>query len=465
MRALQRRLYAAALITGFGLSAAGVLAEETNANVVDIPLDEARIAAVNAGITGNVPLARAIAVELLKIDPDDADAHLAMSTVHLSEQDWEAAFVASKRAFRFSDVSVNRYHAARVAAAAAIANKRVIPAQYWLRRAGDLAPGPVQRRAVERNFRLLRAETPWSYKFRFSAVPSDNVNGGSSNAVLEIGEENPEYWVINPASQALSGLTTTAGLNLAYRINQNADGRTSLTSGISVKRVFLSDEAKEQAPDFDADRLGTTSLSFGISHARILGEDRKAVLRLNGGIRDVWSDGERSYTAPTASVIYADKLSDDVQLVLQLSAENRFYTDSSDALHASTAGVLSYTFPSGASVSGLLSYNLEDARLPQWDSSTWAAKITYTFGKPVIEGVDLSIGAGVTLSDYPDFNVLGFNGREDEGVFAELEATLTKIEYAGFSPHLRLRRAITESNIDLYDTQEWSFSVGIESNF
>ncbi|MEM6324643.1 MAG: hypothetical protein AAF748_13200, partial [Pseudomonadota bacterium] len=64
MRALQRRLYAAALITGFGLSAAGVLAEETNANVVDIPLDEARIAAVNAGITGNVPLARAIAVEL-----------------------------------------------------------------------------------------------------------------------------------------------------------------------------------------------------------------------------------------------------------------------------------------------------------------------------------------------------------------------------------------------------------------
>ena len=43
-----------------------------------------------------------------------------------------------------------------------MADRRLIPTQFWLRRAGDLAPNRVERARVERQYKILRHETPWS---------------------------------------------------------------------------------------------------------------------------------------------------------------------------------------------------------------------------------------------------------------------------------------------------------------
>ena len=54
-------------------------------------------------------------------------------------------------------------------------------AQYWLRRAVEVAPTPATEARAIRDFKYLRATNPWSTRISFSITPDSNVNDGSAN--------------------------------------------------------------------------------------------------------------------------------------------------------------------------------------------------------------------------------------------------------------------------------------------
>lgn len=457
-----RRFLSAALLAGL-LAGSGAPAR---AESVDLTLDEARRLAMQAALAGNVGLAADLAAVLLKEDPEDPAALLAMSTALLARGEWDEAYRNSRLAFRLSEDERTRYNAARVASTAAVADRRLLHAQFWLRRAADVAPDKVSRGKAERNFRLLRSETPFSYRFDASLTPSSNVNGGADSPYNVI-DGVPLVGLLSGSAQALSGYVGQSNLRLSYRIDESAESITTLNAGLFLKHVWLSDEAKAQAPGYDADRLNATSLSFGLSHAMKVGERPGTLMRFDAGMRQHWQGGNHSYIALTFGTLYTRLLTEKLRLTAQAQGEKRFYTEDDNGFVASASAGLSYRFGNGDRLSATVGYT--DSTTPRitFDSRTWVGRVSYALGKPVLS-MNLSAGIGASLTDYPDYS-LGFipvpGGRQDEAIFFDIDATFTNIEYAGFSPSLRVRRTLTDSNVSRFDTEEWAVSVGIESNF
>ncbi len=466
---MRRLLIAAALIAACLAPPARAedLAPPARAEELAFSLPEARRLAVMAGLSGNGPAAALLAAELLRHDPKDGAALLAMAAAHMTRSDWPAALRDSRRAFGLTDDPRYRYQAARVAAVSALAGERRLQSQFWLRRAADLAPTDADRAKIERQFAALRAETPWRYRFDLSVMPSSNVNGGADSP-YNIIEGVPLVGVLSGSARALSGVVAQGNASASYRFHRTDTAQTSLTGALYLKHVTLSDEAKTLAPGFDASRLGVVSLDFGLSHAVRIGRpEAGAALRFDGGLRDYWQGGDRIYTALKGGAMYTARLAERLRFTGQVAAQRRFYTDSTHGFVGSVSGALSYTFGNGAAVTAMLGYTASNTPNPVFDSTGYIGKISYAPGKPVL-GMDLSAGLGASHTDYADYS-LGFipvpGGRQDDALFLDLEATFTSIEYAGFSPSLRLRRTLTRSNVSRYDTDEWAVSVGIASNF
>lgn len=460
--AARRAAMACALaLTVFAAPAAAATKQEE----LTLSLPEVRHLAVRAALTGDTQTAAMLAGELLRADPHDPAALLAMSTVDLSFGNWDRASAASRRVFRTSDNREFRFHAARVAATSAVARQKLIPAQYWLRRAGDLAPTEVDRAKIERNFALLRQESPWRYRFNLSTTPSSNVNGGSDFA-YNIIDGLPLVGILSPSAQKLSGLVTQGDVRIGYRFHRGERSSTELNAGLYVKRVFLSDESKRKAPTYDAGRLGATSVSVGLAHTMYFRESNSA-LRFETTLRDNWVAGDREYTALSAAATCSRMFFEKFRLTGRVEAERRFYTN--DTLgYVGTAQVSGgYTFNNGDTLSALVSYTRNETPVFIFDSVTWVGKVSYSLGEPVL-GVALSASVGASVTKYPDYTFIFFpvpGGRTDEGLFFDLDARFTQVEFAGFSPTLRVRRAVTDSNVSRFTTSEWSVSVGIQSNF
>lgn len=437
------------------------------AEKLSFDLPEARRLAVLTGLSGNGPAAAMLAGELLRRDPGDGAALLAMAMAHLTRAEYRAAHAASRRAFRNTDDPEYRYQAARVAAISALAGERRLQSQFWLRRAADMAPTPADRAKIERQFAALRAETPWSYRFDLSVTPSSNVNGGADSA-YNIIEGVPLVGILSGSAQALSGYVAQGNARFGYRFHRTKTTQTSVTGALFVKRVWLSDEAKATAPGYDAGRLGVVSLDLGLSHSLAAGPAKHgAMLKFDIGLRDYWQDGKRSYTAMTGAALFTRKLGERFRFTGQLSAQRRFYSGGGHGFAGSANAALSHTFGNGDRLTAMVGYTASDTPVITFDSHGYVGKISYALGKPVLT-MDLSAGIGASRTEYPDYS-LGFipvpGGRVDDALFLDIDATFTGIEYAGFSPSLRLRRTITSSNVSRYDTNEWAVSVGIQSNF
>ncbi|MAQ82977.1 MAG: hypothetical protein CMH12_07080 [Maritimibacter sp.] len=462
---LRRLLTAFLTATAFlGLPTGPVAAQDT----VAVPVDDARRVAVEAALAGDPATAAILAGHLLQIDPNDAQALFALSTAYLATRRYDAAYETGRKAFRLSGDSTTRYHAARVAAIAAMGAERPMQSQFWLRRAGDNAPTEAERDKIRRQFSYLRYETPFRFQFDASISPSSNVNSGADSAYNVI-EGVPLIGILSPDAMALSGFIAQSNLRLSYRLRRSESSETTLNGSYFVKRVWLDEDGKDTAPDFDASRLGVTSATLGVSHLMKVGRKPGTALRFDAGLRDYWQGGDRIYTALTGGAYYTRPLTDRLRFVGQFSIEQRDYADDygDEGLLGGISTALSYRFDNGSVVTAVAGYSVSDVPGDIFDSTGWNGRISYSPGKPVF-GVDLTAAVGVSMTDYADYSMLIFpvpGGRQDETVYFDLEGVFTQVEYAGFSPSVRLRRTITESNVSRYEMSEWSLAVGIRSNF
>lgn len=190
------------------------------AQTLELSLAEGRIAARNAALGGNFPLARDLALALLEANPNDRSALIVLAAVQPRLGDPRAGRAAGARAFGLSKTDAQRYEAARLTALAAANEDRFTLNQFWLRRAAVHAPTPQAFAQTRENYRGVRARNPFTANLAFSVTPSNNVNGGTDGSCLFIpGLEDingdPICGLLSGDAQALPGITAAADVRLS----------------------------------------------------------------------------------------------------------------------------------------------------------------------------------------------------------------------------------------------------------
>jgi tetratricopeptide (TPR) repeat protein len=430
---------------------------------VEVAVEDARGLAVTLEAQGQREAAASVAASLLERDPNDAAAWIVIARIRRSEGDLDGALEAARRANANAATDDERYAAAVELAAGNFLQDRGLVAQFWLRRAAQVAPTEELREAAIENFQAVRAQTPWSYSIGFSVVPSSNVNNGSTAERIEIAGLP---FVLSGDARALSGLEITLTGSVRYRFEGFDDQPAQIFAGMALQRVVLSDDAKEQAPEADAADYAFDAFEVGFSQV-VSSWDEDVVVRLDtlvgrnryggeplsnyarGGVVTNWAIGERSLVTVAASLerqVRFDQ-SDRSAWVTRLDARRIWQVNDRGDV-----------FGIGG---GLRRANSDSIEIEN-DAILFSAD--YTWEEPVIGPATLGLGLDLEYRDYPA-SPYTTDGRQD--TFAAVRATLGAPgwNFYGFGPTLTVEASRTESNVSLYDARDFGVRLGVTSVF
>ena len=446
-----------------GLAAGAILWAAPAAAQVELPVEEARGLAAALEAQGEREAAATIAAALLERDPTDAAAWIVVARIRRAAGDTEGALEAARRANANADTDDERYAAAVELAAGNFRLERGLIAQFWLRRAAQVAPTEELREAAIRNFRVVRAQTPWSWSLGFSVVPSSNVNNGSRAETIEIAGLP---FVLSGDARALSGLEATLTGSVTYRF-EGFDGQPAqIYGGFATQRVALSEEAKDQAPEADAGDYAFDAVELGYSQV-ISSWSEDVVLRgealvgrnwyggeplsnyVRGGLTTRWAIGDRSLATVSASLerqVRFDE-SDRSAWVTRLDARRIWQVNDRGDV-----------FGIGGGVRRAQSESVEI------DNDAVLVSVDYTWNEPVLGPATLGLGLNLEYRDYAE-SPFSVDGRQDRR--AALRATLGAPgwNFYGFGPTVTFEASRTESNVSLYDAEDFGMRVGITSVF
>jgi tetratricopeptide (TPR) repeat protein len=250
-----RLLGVAGLLLGLGLAAAA--SAETR-----LTIDQGRALAIRLVQAGQATAARDAARALLQRDPDDVLALIVLSRAERDLGAYKAAQKAARHAARVATKEKDRFAASLAMAQALSSDGRRTAAQFWLRRAMELAPDDQSRAVAVRDFTYVRSRNPVSARLSFGAFPSSNVNDGPTSNTLIIG--GIEF--VNPDAVPLSGLGFSLGGDLSWRMPVGEKAGLTLGLSGSSTRYILSEDARRQVPDARAGNYATSSLSVSVSY-------------------------------------------------------------------------------------------------------------------------------------------------------------------------------------------------------
>jgi hypothetical protein len=347
--------------------------------------------------------------------------------------------------------------------AAWVAQDRGLIAQFWLRRAAQVAPTEALREAAIRNFRAVRAQTPWSWSLGFSVVPTSNVNNGSRAETIEIAGLP---FVLSGDARALSGLEATLTGSVTYRF-EGFDGQPAqIYGGFAVQRVALSDDAKAQAPEaeggdyaFDALELGYSQVVSSWSETVVLrgealvgrnwygGEPLSNYVR--GGMTTRWALGDRSLASVSASLERQVRFDRD---------DRSAWVTRLDARRIWQVNDQGDVFGIGGGVRRAKSDSIEI------DNSAVLFSVDYTWNEPVLGPATLGLGLNLEYRDYAE-SPFTVDGRQDWRAAVRATLGAPGWNFYGFGPTVTLEASRTESNVSLYEAEDFGVRVGITSVF
>ncbi|SLN49270.1 hypothetical protein ROJ8625_02425 [Roseivivax jejudonensis] len=432
--------------------------------------DALRDVAGRAAVSGRPDLARSAAEALLARDPDDVQALLILSRAARDGQDFDTARDAAGRAFRGAGDADTRYAAALAMAQALSSDGARTRAQFWLRRAMQIAPTERQKAQAVADFRYVRSRNPWSTRLSFSVAPSSNVNGGTTSEsfdlFLPIGNG---YYVPAPdlepegASRALSGLEIGTGISTERVIFETRTRRISLDLGLSRRDVVLSDDARDIAPDAENGDFARTTVSAGLTQDWTTPSKRVGA-SIGARLARDWYGGDLLSQTVSANgtlrVALAPRLLG--QAGLSVDHEAGFGTrEDADGWRASLGAT--HVLEGGHRLSLALSHRDRESDAEILDFTEQEAKLSLDLGRPVL-GTGLAFGLSASGRAYEE-HPYSLDGRNDRRYGAWARASLDELDYYGFVPDLTLSASRTESDIGLYDSEEFGVSVGIRSKF
>lgn len=434
-------------------------------DTVRVAVSDAPTIALRALQEGQPRLALQLAEGLLQRDPKDARAHFIIAQARMQLGQYAEGRRAAALAYRHADTKLQKFQAAQLAAKLSVAGKDNGLAQLWLRRSLLHLPHESYRERVVKDYKILRAITPWSVSAQFSLAPSNNINNGADSP-YSIVDGLPLVGYLDGRYQALSGLRATASLSWSRRISGSKTHDTRLTGRYYAQRVRLSDDARVQAPEAENADFAFDQLEFGLRHtARTKG----GTLGYTAGIGRSWY-GQSPY-----QWVYEAGVSRGFDLpgaaALQLSAQLQHRVPDAAAMNPVDTLDLKAQYARKLASGDRLRVGLS---LTGADSDTANARqhratgyVGYSLAEPV-GPAKVSASIGASLQRYPDYSVVFWHvpgGREDRSVFGSVDFSFHRLDYAGFVPTLTLQARSTQSNVSRFETNEMSLSFGISSSF
>ncbi len=416
---------------------------------------------------GHLDSAEALIKGLLDADSEDIDAHYLNAKAAEARRDPTAARQAARRMFRLAENRNARFAASSIAARAALSEEHYTLSQFWLRRAYQSAPNARTEAILERDYARVRAANPLGFKITASVTPSSNVNDGSSDEYNTIAGQDA-VGVLSGSAQALEGVEARASLDLSYRIAKGDLWRTTLLYSQYERRVDLSPDAEDQAPDLEDSDFDQTTIGAGLRQEAILPGGRAgARLTVTGG--RTWYGGEDLHDFSKGSAEGWLRMTERLRLSALVAQEDRVpedYPDTVETYRTLSLG-LSFALPGGSRIGGAISGQTSDPRNTFQDGTAQSLSVTYAHGQPVL-GIGLTGQVSVREEDYPDY-IVGVldvpGGRQDRAWAAGLTMEFGVLDYAGFVPEVTVTAQTRDSNVSRFETEELSVSFGIKSAF
>ncbi|MEM6943994.1 MAG: tetratricopeptide repeat protein [Pseudomonadota bacterium] len=385
--------------------------------------------------------------------PDDIPALLGLTQALIGLGQSAEAARAGQRAWSLSTLPEDRFASAMVTAQALARSERKLLAQFWLRRAFQVAPSPVAKAAAARDLRQLRRITPLRVQLDFDVEPSSNINGGARSDRFFGG-------TIGGTSLALSGVAYTASADLTYSLPPRGRRLNAFKLNGIWRTYTLSDEAKRIAPDargsdFDYQEVevaweATYLLPRGrFSHGITLGRS--------------WSGGEDLERFIGADLFWSRAISDRQRITLGYEFEDQDRLDTSirsSTLHGVSIGWVQGTEPGIWAISARIADKDSDSAIVA--NVGRSLSVSFIPREPLV-GTANRFSAIYEERDFDEEIIFGL--RRDKTTQLSLDITFGGVDYYGFSPTLDLTARRTESTINLYDADTFSIGFGLTSLF
>ncbi|MFW8634073.1 surface lipoprotein assembly modifier [Cribrihabitans pelagius] len=418
---------------------------------------------------GNPQDAYKFSAALLQRDPKDRTALLIQSRAARSLGSFRNARRAAKQAWRLAENDAQKFAASLLMAQALSSDGKKTLAQFWLRRAVHHAPNETLQRRAIRDFRYVRASSPWLHRISLSVTPESNINNGSSERTSYLHYRLTEALLGRPAEfqlggtqMALSGIEYAVSFSTRYRFRETATRAHDLTLSADLRTYTLSGDARAQAPGAKGSDFAFGSYTAGYAH-KGLNLDRRGEYRVavHGG--QTWFGGEEYTRFLRLSAGQSYKLEGGRRISARVSGDRQFGVMTSD--QDTLRGDVSYSFRLGSQAAILAGLSLakSDSPSPEDEFSEAGLRAQLTIGKPIL-GAIARIGVAAYNRDYA-VSAHSPDGRHDEKYSADLSLTFKELGYYGFNPTLRVSGAKTDSNIGLYQSHRFGVNIGIQSAF
>ncbi len=436
-------------------------AVRAQAQPVRLDNDQARAAAWRALQIGKPALTLQIASAMAKKTPDDFELIFLQAQALLALDKHTAAAAAARHAFQKGADQGQRFDAAHLVAKAYFAKGASTRAQFWLRRATQIAPDQRAKSLSKRDFKFIRRGKKLSTKLFFSMAPTSNINNGAINNQITV------LGLPLKTAKPHSGTALTAGFETSYTHKINA--RTSLRLGLFTLGTTY--KLSSAAKALDSGQTGS-DFAFATVEARlglaIRPKSHKnsgwGRLKLAGALGHSWYGGDPLSVQLRGSVqqdyLFSARTHGDVRFGINI--QNRL----DGTINSSKSANLEFGLTRKTQKNTQIRYAI-NAQKSNSDSNL----VQYT-----TIGADVQITLAPMIWDIrPSFSIaykhIGFdnpiNGiqRVDEKVSANLSLFFPKISYYGFAPTLNLSANRNDSSIDIYSTKDLRMSIGFNSTF
>ena len=182
---------------------------------------------------------------LLARDPTDTTALIIKARALRALGRYAEAEAAARAAWAQAETDPARFGAAMTLAQALSLQNQRTAAQLWLRTAAEYAPNARARAIAERDFAYVRSQNPLRLRFDGTMQPSSNLNNGAKSPLFEF---MGIPFILSGDAMALSGVDWGMGVSGSYRLAQSQTSLTDLRFSASQQGVWLSPEARAQAP-------------------------------------------------------------------------------------------------------------------------------------------------------------------------------------------------------------------------
>ncbi len=451
-------------LRGLGLSllcaAALLAAGAPGAGELRLSREDTRARAVEMMDAGRPDIALMLAEGALLADPEDLPTLMLKARALRDLGRSEEAIETSREAWNRSDTAKERFFASLLMAQSRASHGQRGLAQFWLRRAAQVAPDERLEALAVRDFRHVRATTPWRVKLGFSVAPSDNVNGAPKTNTFSLGG----LQFINPAAVPLSGVRFGLKGDFRYTIPTADRSRLHLGFGTSLERVRLSREARNKVPGARGADYARNAVETRLEWETIgvkgdwLG---RAALVL---ARD-WEGGALLADAARVELGYSRAVAQGLELGVEAAFEATKRHDQRlrDARSQSLTLRGTKRFDGGA----WLRLDLTGAGTAS-DSAAVArdarrAVLSYGLSKPV-KGVLPQIAVNWEQVEF-DRPLYGPETRSDTVRGVSVNLLMPELDYMGFAPEIGVSFNERRSNYSLFESESTDLRLGIRSVF